>query len=84
LTGSGIETLSHLHEEGNGRITVLFNAFEGPPQIVRLWGKGEVLEYGSRKFNDFVVENMVDAIAGTRAVVLVHIRTQSLSYVSVS
>jgi hypothetical protein len=84
LTGSGIETLSHLHEEGNGRITVLFNAFEGPPQIVRLWGKGEVLEYGSRKFNDFVGENMVDAIAGTRAVVLVHIRTQSLSYVSVS
>jgi hypothetical protein len=84
LTGSGIETLSHLHEEGNGRITVLFNAFEGPPQILRLWGKGEVLEYGSRKFNDFVGENMVDAIAGTRAVVLVHIRTQSLSYVSVS
>jgi hypothetical protein len=84
LTGSGIETLSHLHEEGNGRITVLFNAFEGPPQIVRLWGKGEVLEYGSRKFNDFVGENMVDAIAGTRAVVLVHIRTQSLSFVSVS
>jgi hypothetical protein len=84
LTGSGIETLSHLHEEENGRITVLFNAFEGPPQIVRLWGKGEVLEYGSRKFNDFVGENKVDAIAGTRAVILVHIRTQSLDNVSVS
>lgn len=40
LTGSGIETTSHLHEPGNGRITVLFNAFEGPPRIVRLWGKG--------------------------------------------
>jgi hypothetical protein len=84
LTGSGIETLSHLYEEGNGRITVLFNAFEGPPQIVRLWGKGEVLEYGSRKFNDFVGENKVDAIAGTRAVILVHIRSQSLYYVLVS
>jgi len=52
---------------------VLFNAFEGAPQIVRLWGKGEVLEYGTWKFDAFVGENMVDAIAGTRAVVLVHI-----------
>lgn len=50
-----------------------FNAFEGPPQIVRLWGKGEVLEYGSNKFISFVEENKVDAIAGTRAVILVHI-----------
>lgn len=73
LTGSGIETLSHLHEPGNGRITVMFNAFEGPPQIVRLWGKGEVLEYGSKKYEAFVNENKVDAIAGTRAVILVHI-----------
>ncbi|KAF8862428.1 hypothetical protein BDZ45DRAFT_554812, partial [Acephala macrosclerotiorum] len=73
LTGSGVETLSHLHEPGNGRITVLFNAFEGAPQIVRLWGKGEVLEYGTRKFEGFVEENKVDAIAGTRAIVLVHI-----------
>ena len=40
LTGSGNETISHLHERGNGRITIMFNAFEGPPQIVRFWGKG--------------------------------------------
>ena len=40
LTGSGIETTSHLHEPGNGRITVLFNAFDGPPRIVRIYGKG--------------------------------------------
>ena len=40
LTGSGIETTSHLHEPGNGRITILFNAFEGPPRILRFWGKG--------------------------------------------
>lgn len=40
LTGSGNETISHLHEPGNGRICIMFNAFEGPPKIVRLWGKG--------------------------------------------
>lgn len=41
LTGSGNETISHLHEPGNSRITILFNAFEGPPRIIRLWGKGK-------------------------------------------
>ena len=40
LIGScaGIETISHVRE--NGRIVVQFNAFDGPPRIVRLWGKG--------------------------------------------
>lgn len=41
LTGSGSETLAHLYERGNGRITIMFNAFDGPPRIVRLWGKGK-------------------------------------------
>lgn len=35
----------------------MFNAFDGPPKIVRLWGKGEVLEYGSEKFEGFVREH---------------------------
>ncbi len=39
LTGSGIETVAHLRE--NGRITVMFCAFEGTPNIVRLYGRGE-------------------------------------------
>jgi hypothetical protein len=42
LTGSGIETVAHLSE--NGRIVFCFCAFEGPPRIVRLHGRGEVLE----------------------------------------
>lgn len=42
LTGSGIETTSHLHEPGNGRITVMFNAFSGPPRILRIFGKGTI------------------------------------------
>lgn len=35
---SGIETISHLRE--NGRMTIMFCAFEGAPQIVRLFGTG--------------------------------------------
>jgi hypothetical protein len=38
LTGSGNETSAHLLE--NARITIMFCAFEGPPNILRLYGKG--------------------------------------------
>jgi hypothetical protein len=42
FTGSGVETISHVRQ--NGRITVMFCAFAGPPLIVRLYGKGEAIE----------------------------------------
>jgi hypothetical protein len=42
LVGSGAETVAHLQD--NGRIVVMLCAFEGPPRIVRLHGRGEVLE----------------------------------------
>ena len=41
LTGSGNETAAHLAE--NGRITIMFCAFEGAPRILRLYGEGEVV-----------------------------------------
>lgn len=41
LTGSGAETIAHLRE--NGRITFMFCAFEGNPDIVRLYGRGRVI-----------------------------------------
>jgi hypothetical protein len=40
LIGSGAETIAHLRE--NGRIVVMLCAFEGPPRILRLHGRGEV------------------------------------------
>jgi len=40
-TGSGAETAAHLRE--NGRIVLMFCAFSGRPQIVRLHGTGEVI-----------------------------------------
>jgi hypothetical protein len=45
LTGSGIETTAHLRD--NGRITLMFCAFEDKPNIVRLYGHGEVLDLAS-------------------------------------
>lgn len=41
LTGSGNETSAHLEE--NGRITFMFCAFEGPGQILRLYGTGRTI-----------------------------------------
>ena len=41
LTGSGVETIAHLRE--NGRIVFMFCSFSGPPKIVRLHGTGEVI-----------------------------------------
>jgi hypothetical protein len=41
LVGSGNETAAHLAE--NGRITLMFCAFEGAPRILRLFGNGEVV-----------------------------------------
>ncbi len=42
LTGSGIETVAHLKE--NGRIVLMFCAFEGSPKNLRLHGRGDVIE----------------------------------------
>lgn len=50
LTGSGNETSGHLAE--NGRITFLFSAFTGPPLILRLYGRGEVVLPGTGAWHD--------------------------------
>ena len=48
LTGSGIETVTHVKE--NSRIVVLFCAFDGAPKILRLHGRADVLEPGDADF----------------------------------
>lgn len=52
LMGSGIETLAHLKE--NGRIVVMFCAFEGPPMIVRLHGTGRPVEQHDEGFDELL------------------------------
>ena len=50
LTGSGNETSAHLLE--NGRITVMACAFEGKPQILRIYGRGTVHLPGTPRWNE--------------------------------
>ena len=64
LTGSGVETIAHLRE--NGRITVMLCAFEGPPRIVRLYGTGEVVVPGDPEFG---AGRALPERAGGRAVI---------------
>ena len=48
LGGSGIETLAHIRE--SGRITLMFCAFEGPASILRLYGRGEAVNFDEPGF----------------------------------
>ena len=50
--GSGAETIAHLRE--NGRITIMFCAFQGPPTIVRLHGAGRVVPVTDPEFAPLV------------------------------
>lgn len=50
LTGSGNETSAHIHE--NGRITLMFCAFEGAPRIMRLFGQGHTVLPNTPEWNE--------------------------------
>lgn len=50
FTGSGNESAAHIAE--NGRITLMFCAFDGDPRIIRLYGRGEVILPDSADWND--------------------------------
>jgi len=69
LTGSGIETVAHLRD--NGRIVVMFCAFEGPPRIVRLHGRGEAVLPDDPRFASLVAR--FDDHPGVRSVIVVDV-----------
>jgi len=66
-TGSGVETIAHLRE--NGRICVMFCSFGHRPRIVRVHGRGRAALPGERAYDDLVARHPVHA--GTRACVVV-------------
>ena len=67
--GSGSETIAHLRE--NGRITVMFSAFEGPPNIVRLYGRGSFIRPGEAEFDELRGRFSKDRTTGQRSIVLI-------------
>lgn len=67
LTGSGVETIAHLRE--NGRICIMFNAFEGPPNILRIQGRGEAIEPGDAGFDELAAH--FPDLPGVRSIIKV-------------
>ena len=70
LTGSGIETIAHLKE--NGRILIMFCAFEGAPQIVRLHGKGEPIFQNSAEYHNLA--KLFQSHPGERAIIKIDVQ----------
>lgn len=66
--GSGSETIAHLKE--NGRIVLMWCAFEGPPKILRLYGRGDVLNPYDAEFQR-LRPLFPAAPAGSRAMIVV-------------
>ena len=72
-TGSGVETIAHLRE--NGRICIMFCSFDGRPRIVRLHGRGHVHLPGEPEYDEVVGRHPEHP--GTRAVVAVDVQRVS-------
>jgi hypothetical protein len=73
LAGSGIETVAHLNE--NGRIVIMFCAFEGAPKIVRLHGSGDVIDPSHAEFSS--IQKKFPAYTGLRC--FIRVRCERIS-----
>jgi Pyridoxamine 5'-phosphate oxidase len=74
-TGSGVETIAHLRE--NGRIVIMLCAFAGPPRIVRLHGTGQVVLADDPHFEALARHFPGGAGIGVRSVIVVAVRRVS-------
>jgi Pyridoxamine 5'-phosphate oxidase len=71
-TGSGNETAAHL--KADGRLTIMFCAFEGPAKILRLYGRGEVLRRGSAAYGELLTSAFAgEEPIGAREMIRLHI-----------
>lgn len=75
ITGSGAETIAHVRD--NGRITVMFCSVEAKPNILRLYGRGEVLLPGTAAFD--ALRGEFGEHAGVRSIIRVAVESVSNS-----
>ena len=57
-TGSGNETAAHLLADG--RMTIMFCAVDGPPLILRLYGRGRAIARGSGEYAELLATHFAD------------------------
>ncbi|MCA9888588.1 MAG: pyridoxamine 5'-phosphate oxidase family protein [Anaerolineae bacterium] len=75
LTGSGNETSAHIME--NGRLTFMWCAVEGPANIMRVYGHGEVVLQGSERWQELAP--LFELFPGARQIIVNHIDTVQTS-----
>lgn len=66
MTGSGVETIAHVKE--NGRLTIMFVAFEGRALILRLYGNAKVFERGDDGYDELLAK--FPELPGTRSIIV--------------
>ncbi len=69
IFGSGVETIAHLRE--NGRIVMMFCAFQGAPKVLRLHGQGRAVEPHEAEFASLQAHFPI--YEGTRAIIVVQV-----------
>ena len=69
LTGSGNETAAHVLE--NGRMTIMMCAFEGSPNILRIYGTARAVHPGDKEWPE--VSKDFPELPGTRQIFIVHV-----------
>ncbi|SEC48504.1 Pyridoxamine 5'-phosphate oxidase [Tenacibaculum sp. MAR_2009_124] len=75
VTGSGNETSAHLLE--NGRITIMFCAFNGAPNILRIYGSAIEVLPENKEWNQYI--SLFPELPGTRQIFIVEIETVQTS-----
>jgi hypothetical protein len=75
LTGSGNETAALL--AADGRMTIMFCAFAGKPWILRLYGKGEVVQFDSERGRE--LHPLFGSVPGERHIIVLHVESAQTS-----
>ncbi|KAF9932665.1 hypothetical protein FBU30_007662 [Linnemannia zychae] len=83
MSGSGIETQSHVEE--NGRLTIMFMAFEESSKILRLLGNGHVCRVDTPEYESLYNAHFrgtcpdLEAVEGKRSIIVINVKKVSIS-----
>lgn len=75
--GSGAETIAHVRE--NGRITLMWCAFSGPPKVLRVHGEGEVVLRDDPRWSEYIAHFAKEAATGQGARAIIVVRARRVS-----
>ena len=75
VTGSGNETAAHIRQDG--RLTIMFCGFTAKPNILRLYGRGQVIGQRDSAWKEY--RSHFEAFAGERQIIVLNIESVQTS-----